>query len=182
MVQRFGTSPESDVQGLGRRANLDPPIFVHLADAYRKEGLLEDAIRICRDGLIAHPSCASGRLILAKALFAWGDLDAARRECEQILAQEPGHAEASQFLAAISTGQESTIQRSAWRDDPLASPTLAALYAAQGHRTAAEAIYRQLGLASAPPAETTPAQGVLEKLMALREGARRLRAEAPGLV
>jgi predicted Zn-dependent protease len=179
MVQRFGTSPETEAQGAGRRTNLDPPIFVHLADAYREEGLLDDAIRICRDGLVAHPSCASGRLILAKALLAWGDLDVARRECEQILAQEPEHPEAIQVLAALSARQGPAGQGSAWRGDPLASPTLAALYAAQGHRTAAEAIYRQLGVASASTAETTPAQGILERLMALREGARRLRAEIP---
>lgn len=179
MVQRFGISPEIEAQGVGRRTNLDPPIFVHLADAYRKEGLLEDAIRTCRDGLIAHPSCASGRLILAKTLLAWGDLDVARRECEQILAQEPEHPEAVQFLAALSVLQEPVGQGSAWRGDPLASPTLAALYAAQGHRTAAEAIYRQLGLASTPAAVTSAAQGILERLMALREGARRLRAEGP---
>jgi tetratricopeptide (TPR) repeat protein len=179
MVQRFGTSPEMEAQGVGRRTHLDLPIFVHLADAYRNEGLLEDAIRICREGLVAHPSCASGRLILARTLLACGAIDVARRECEQILAQEPGHVEASQILTAIAARQVTADHNSVGRGDPLASPTLAALYFAQGHRTAAEAIYRQLGLASTAAAETTSGQGILERLVALREGARRLRAEAP---
>ena len=179
MVQGFGTSPDSPGQGVERRTNLDPPIFVHLADAYRKEGLLEDAIRTCRDGLAAHPSCASGRLILARALLEGGSLDTARQECEQVLAQEPTHPEARQLLAALSARQQPAARGGAWKGDPLASPTLAALYAAQGHRTAAEAMYRELGLAFAGAVVTTPAQGILERLLALRDGVRRLRAEAP---
>ncbi|HYL82060.1 MAG TPA: tetratricopeptide repeat protein, partial [Candidatus Acidoferrum sp.] len=167
--------------GGGRRTNLDPPIFVHLADAYRKEGLLEDAVRTCRDGLAAHPSCASGRLILAQALLEGGSLDTARQECEQVLAQEPDHPEAREFLTAISARQQPAGQAGAWKGDPLASPTLAALYAAQGHRTAAEAIYRELGLTAAGAAATPSVQGILERLLALREVVRRLRAGAPRL-
>ena len=179
MVQRFGTSPEAQGQGMERRPNLDPPMFVHLADAYWKEGLLEDAIRICRDGLDTYPSCVSGRLILVKALVERGAFDLARGECEQILTREPDQPETVQLLAAISARQEPAGQRCEWKGDPLASPTLAALYAAQGHTTAAEAIYRQLGLAPESAAEKTLDQAIVDRLVALREGARRLRAEAP---
>lgn len=68
--------------------------------------------------------------------------------------------------------------------DPLASPTLAALYASQGHEDVAEVIYSQLdrrpGAAEAAstgsgmPASDASAS-LLEKLGALREAARRVR-------
>ncbi len=69
--------------------------------------------------------------------------------------------------------------------DPLASPTLAALYVSQGHADVAEAIYAQLGrrpdaAEAASTGRRMPVQGVpasllLEKLLALREAARRIR-------
>lgn len=66
--------------------------------------------------------------------------------------------------------------------DPLASPTLAALYASQGHVDAAEMIYSQLG--RRPEGAEGPSTGgavpaarrslLLERLLALREAARRV--------
>jgi hypothetical protein len=58
--------------------------------------------------------------------------------------------------------------------DPLASPTLAALYASQGHMDVAELIYDQLGgqpAAGAPAAVST----LLQRLLSLREAARQAR-------
>lgn len=157
------------------RANLDLPIFVHFADAYRKEGLLDDAIRLCRTGLEAHASCTSGRLVLAKALFERGDLGAAREECGRILENEPAHPETLALLAAVPAEQGPARQRQDGRADPLASATLASLYAAQGHAAAAREIYRKIGL-TRPPTEKPPAQEALEELLALREAVRVLRA------
>ncbi|HSD52145.1 MAG TPA: hypothetical protein VLG48_12130 [Candidatus Methylomirabilis sp.] len=58
--------------------------------------------------------------------------------------------------------------------DPLASPTLAALYASQGHTDLAEGIYAQLG---GQAAEGVPAavQALLQRLLSLREAARQVR-------
>ncbi len=71
------------------------------------------------------------------------------------------------------------------RRDPLASPTLAALYASQGHADLAEVIYSQLGRrpgeakAAAPSGDIsgqeTPTSLLLARLLALREAARRIR-------
>lgn len=44
-------------------------IFAPLAEAYRKAGLVEEAIEIARDGLRVHPSFVGGRVALARALF-----------------------------------------------------------------------------------------------------------------
>jgi len=58
--------------------------------------------------------------------------------------------------------------------DPLASRTLAALYASQGHTDVAEGIYAQLGR---QPAEGAPAAvlTLLQRLLSLREAARQVR-------
>ena len=75
--------------------------------------------------------------------------------------------------------------------DPLASPTLAALYASQGHADLAEAIYARLGRRpekSDPldpgrnhPQRPEADQTFLQRLLFLREAARQIReAGGPG--
>ena len=61
--------------------------------------------------------------------------------------------------------------------DPLASPTLAALYASQGHTEVAELISAQL---EAQPAGSAPAAvpTFLRRLLSLREAARQVRNAA----
>lgn len=44
-------------------------VFAPLAEAYRKAGLLDEAIEIAREGLRVHPGFVSGRVALARALF-----------------------------------------------------------------------------------------------------------------
>jgi len=44
-------------------------VFAPLAEAYRKAGLVEDAIEVARDGLRHHPHFVGGKVALARALF-----------------------------------------------------------------------------------------------------------------
>ena len=44
-------------------------IFAPLAEAYRKAGLVDEAIDIAREGLKVHPRFIAGRVALARALF-----------------------------------------------------------------------------------------------------------------
>jgi hypothetical protein len=65
--------------------------------------------------------------------------------------------------------------------DPLATPTLAALYASQGHTDLAQAIYATLGREPSRNDSAEPDQTFLQRLLALRQVARRLReAGRPG--
>ena len=75
--------------------------FAQLADLYRKAGRNVDAVRICRDGLSRHPHYATARLILAKALMADGQLDAALAETDLILTTTPKDAPARRLAADI---------------------------------------------------------------------------------
>jgi tetratricopeptide (TPR) repeat protein len=44
-------------------------VFAPLAEAYRKMGLVEEALQICKRGVALHPDFASGRVALAKVLL-----------------------------------------------------------------------------------------------------------------
>ena len=44
-------------------------VFAPLAEAYRKSGLVDQAIEIAREGLRVHPNFVGGRVALARALF-----------------------------------------------------------------------------------------------------------------
>jgi tetratricopeptide (TPR) repeat protein len=63
--------------------------FALLADLYRKAGRVDDAVAVCRDGLIRHPGYATARLILAKALMARQDFAGALVELEALLRSSP---------------------------------------------------------------------------------------------
>lgn len=54
-----------------RKYQQDPTsrVFAPLAEAYRKAGLIDEAIEIAREGLRVHPSFIGGRVALARALF-----------------------------------------------------------------------------------------------------------------
>lgn len=60
-------------------------VFAQLADAYRKEGMLDEAIRICLEGLKLHPTYVSARMILGRAYLEREALDGAAAEFERVL-------------------------------------------------------------------------------------------------
>jgi tetratricopeptide (TPR) repeat protein len=269
MAERTNFSAE--IQRYAARLEKDPHsrVFAQLADAYRKEGQLDEAVRICRNGLVAHPTYVSARVVLGRALLEQGALEAAEAEFSRVLELTPDHLLALQLLgdicvrrghteearkyygrarelnpfdretqdrlAALSAGAVSVTSppglsadgpppatgpgpdqvvtgasgpatsgpgRQATRPardargektpvgdtsgggaeiDPLASPTLAALFASQGQAVAAERIYHQLEGLSAPPREERTRswagsdQRAVKRLLSLREAARRVR-------
>jgi len=75
--------------------------FALLADLYRKAGRVDDAISVCRDGLVRHPHYATARLILAKALMTRGDFSAALTEIEAILRVSPNDVQCHRLAAEI---------------------------------------------------------------------------------
>ena len=201
--------------------------FIRLAEAHRREGLTDDAIRICREGLVKFPSSLRGRIVLGQSLLDHGaigeaivELGRVEREaggdpeiiallCEVRMAAPRArpveHATAPVELASSVArdeetgrqagpepsvftldGEESTAEAplpGAPQDDPLASATLAGLYASQGDPATASAILRRVAAAEAPPAptveESLPAEsfsaGYLGQLARLRQIAERLR-------
>ncbi|MEM7828751.1 MAG: tetratricopeptide repeat protein [Candidatus Aenigmatarchaeota archaeon] len=64
-------------------------VFAPLADAYRKAGMLDDAIRVCTEGLKYHPDHTGGRVVLGRVYFEKGLFDEAQRELERAVKISP---------------------------------------------------------------------------------------------
>lgn len=90
----------SRIEELEKRLAADPTsrVFVQLAEEYRKQGLLEEAIDVCRRGLENHPQYPSARVALGRALLEAGSYDDASEEFEAVLAQVPDNILANKFL------------------------------------------------------------------------------------
>jgi hypothetical protein len=212
------------------QSNMSEPSFIHLAEAHRREGLVEDAIRICREGLAKLPTSLRGRIVLGQCLLDQGaigeaivELGRVEREsggdpailallCEVRVAEPqrrpvradveaedgvPGRMRAGELAAdeaveppvlildrAGEMASEGASAESS-HTDPLASPTLAGLYASQGDHAMAETILRRIAPDETPPAEEAPPQSeqgsvaYLAELSRLREVAERLRKTHP---
>jgi tetratricopeptide (TPR) repeat protein len=165
--------------------------FVRLAEAYRKEGLLRDAVRICRDGLARFPASWPGRIVLGRILLEQGAVEEAYDELERVRREARGKPE---ILAALEDVLKEAPAIASERvepvgelssHDPLASPTLARLYASQGDPATAEAILRQLGRGDRPAgallesAAYRSRQRYLRSLTALRSVVQRGRRTRP---
>lgn len=93
--------------------NPDSRVFAPLADLYRRLGRLDDAERICREGLRRHPYYAGGRVALAHILFDKGQLQEAFDEVESIVTYYPDNLLARKILikTLMSLGQKDRAHR-----------------------------------------------------------------------
>jgi tetratricopeptide (TPR) repeat protein len=84
-----------------KRFQADPRsrVFAPLAEAYRKAGLLDEAIEICRDGIRHHPNFIGGKVALARALFDKGDYESTVKELEPVVLDAPDNLVAQKLLA-----------------------------------------------------------------------------------
>ena len=88
------------IEDLRKRIEKDPGsrLFAQLAEELRKDGELEDAIRVAREGLQKHPNYPSARMTLGRALLDTGDWAAARTEFELVLKSAADNILASRYL------------------------------------------------------------------------------------
>jgi hypothetical protein len=197
--------------------------FIRLAEAHRREGLVQDAIRICREGLQRLPTSLRGRIVLGQCLLDQGAIGEAivelgrverdGRDDPEILALLCGvhlgephpwpvgadvaarsgaagptsgdgisdeRAETSVLILETPDQAPSAASTSGVSEsDPLASATLAGLYASQGDSATADAILRQITPEKpAPACPSTSDPGTasyLSELRRVREIAERLR-------
>jgi len=74
-------------------------VFAPLAEAYRKSGLIDEAIEICREGLEYHPNFNSGIVALARCYFDKALYTAAIKELEKVVSEVPDNYLAQKLLA-----------------------------------------------------------------------------------
>jgi len=88
---------------LRRRVQADPAsiAFAQLAEECRRAGAPEEAVGICRAGLVHHPGYLSARVTLGRSLIELGELDEAAVELNRVAQQAPGNLAAVRGLAEI---------------------------------------------------------------------------------
>lgn len=64
-------------------------IFAPLAEAYRKAGLIDEAIEVAEEGLLVHPKYIGGRVALARALFDKKEYEKVIFHLEDVLESAP---------------------------------------------------------------------------------------------
>ena len=75
--------------------------FAALAEAYRRAGMLDEAIKVAEDGLQNHPQLPSALATLGRAYFQKGDLEKARPLLERVIAQSPDNLAAQRALGEL---------------------------------------------------------------------------------
>ena len=92
-----------DIEKLKERVDKDPnsKLFVPLAEEYRKEGLVEEAIKVLQDGLERQPGYMSARVALGKIYLEKGMPQEARGEFENVIKAIPDNLYAHKKLADI---------------------------------------------------------------------------------
>ncbi len=74
-------------------------VFAPLAEAYRKTGLIDEAIEIAREGLLVHPQFVGGRVALSRALFDKKLYAEVIQELSSIIRDVPDNIVAQKLLA-----------------------------------------------------------------------------------
>ena len=88
---------------LRRRVQADPAsiAFAQLAEECRRSGDNDQAVAVCRAGLVHHPDYLSARVTLGRALLEIGRLDEAQAELNIVLASASDNLPANRALAEV---------------------------------------------------------------------------------
>ena len=91
---------QARIEELRRRVQADPAsiAFAQLAEDLRRNGAFQEAVATCRTGLLTHPTYASARVTLGRALLALGQAATAEVELRQAVAASPDSASANRAL------------------------------------------------------------------------------------
>jgi tetratricopeptide (TPR) repeat protein len=94
---------DAELLELRRRVREDPAslAFAQLAEQLRRTGNTDEAVGVCRAGLVHHPANLTARVTLGRALVELGRLDEAFTELTFVLDATPGNLAAIRALAEI---------------------------------------------------------------------------------
>jgi tetratricopeptide (TPR) repeat protein len=94
---------DPEIERLSERLQKDPEslVFAPLADAYRRSGLIEEAIDVLRKGMDKHPNYASAYIVLGRCYQDQKMHELARSEYEKALEVDPRNFLASRLYASV---------------------------------------------------------------------------------
>ena len=98
---------EQDIQKYEQMLMEDPQsrAFAPLAEAYRKVGKLDDAIRVAEAGLEIHPGYAGGLIVLGRAHYEKKELSKATEVLEKAVSENPESYLGQKFLGKALMGK-----------------------------------------------------------------------------
>ncbi|MCH7876476.1 MAG: hypothetical protein IH965_14435, partial [Gemmatimonadetes bacterium] len=133
---------QPEIEKLQQRYEADPSRnFAQLAEAYRREGKLDDALQLLRTHLEERPKYVSGLIVLGRCLLDNLDDREARETFERVLAVDPEHIIALKSLADIAERGGQVADARKW---------LERLLEVDPMNNAAQQALRRLGEAGAP--------------------------------
>jgi len=164
-----------DIEKLKERVEKDPnsKLFVPLAEEYRKEGMLDDAVQVLLDGIGRQPGYMSARVSLGKMYFEKGMLKEARAEFEAVIKAIPDNLFAHKKLAEIyrETGERDLAMKAyttVLKLNALDEDAAASLREIEGGGSAQQT-EAKLPPGGQPPPEETPPYRVGDKETAHEE-------------
>ena len=103
VLAQWLSSMSQSIEKLQKKLDKAPnsTIFFQLAEEHRKEGNLEEALRILKEGLTRHPSYWSARVTLGRIYHQMGKAELAREELEQVIQAVPDNLLANKLLGDI---------------------------------------------------------------------------------
>ncbi|HXF95441.1 MAG TPA: tetratricopeptide repeat protein, partial [Gemmatimonadales bacterium] len=132
----------SEIEKLEQRfaENRKGRTFAPLADAYRKAGLIDNALELCQEGLKLHPDYVSAWIVYGRCLLDKKDDGAAEEVYRKVLALDPENVLALRTLADIAERGSRLNQAIEWLNRLLAADPM--------NGDAAEALARVKGKAA----------------------------------
>ncbi len=107
--EKFIMSPEIEKYILILKKEPRSPVFAALAEAYRKGGMLDEAISVANEGLKNNPGYISGRVALGKAYFDKGELDKALEQLKLVVKSNSDNIISHKVIADIYIKKSDTV-------------------------------------------------------------------------
>jgi tetratricopeptide (TPR) repeat protein len=103
---------EARIQDLKRRIELDPGsrLFVALAEEYRKNGRIAEALSTLQRGLLSHPNYLSAQVALGRAYLESGQVTEAIATFSKVLVADPGNLVSAKSLADVYFSRGETVE------------------------------------------------------------------------
>jgi tetratricopeptide (TPR) repeat protein len=163
----------SEIEKLEARYRENPKgrNFAPLADAYRKAGLIDNAIELCQVGLQLHPDYVSGHIVHGRCLVDKKDDAGAESVFRRVLDLDPENILALKVLAEISERNERFDQAMEWLNRLLMADPM--------NGEAADGLSRVRGKAASTPTQPTPAVQKPVEVVAVAPAPEAPAADAP---
>ena len=147
-------SSEIDKLLAQHRENPKGRIFAPLADAYRKAGQVDDAVRLLHQGLDLHPNYVSAHIVLGRCFIDRKDDVAAEVEFGKVLTLDPENVTALKVLSDIAIRTDRPAAAVEWLTRLLSVDPM--------NGDAAEALALAKGKAAAVPTQAAPASPAVD--------------------